>query len=171
MENIDDKKRPGKYTVIAWTGLLTSTLDAVAAILSAHKMPVATVFKFIASGVFGKAAFAGGFEMVGAGIFFHYLIACSITAVLFVMYPMFISFLKNKYVVAVVFALIAWVITHLVIVPLSRIGWSHMEIGATAISIGILIITIGLPIALIADRHFFSKIVSIKQKDKTIEIV
>src|ERR1035437_4084315 len=157
MEKIDDKKQPGKYAVIAWAGLLTGTLDGMAAILSAHKMPAAAVFKFIASGVFGKAAFAGGFGMVGAGIFFHYLIAYSITAALFVMYPMFISFLKNKYVVAVVFALIAWVITHLVIVPLSRIGWSHMEIGGTAISIGILIITIGLPIALIADRYFFSK--------------
>lgn len=157
MEKIDDKKQPGKYTVIAFAGLLTGTLDAVAAILSAHKMPAAAVFKFIASGVFGKAAFAGGFEMVVAGIFFHYLIAFSITAVLFVMYPTFISFLKNKYVVAVVFALIAWIITHLVIVPLSRIGWSQMEIGGIAIGLGILIITIGLPIALIADRYFSSK--------------
>jgi hypothetical protein len=92
MEKIADKKQPGKYIVIALTGLLTSTLDAVAAILSGHKMPAATIFKFIASGVFGKAAFAGGFGMVGAGIFFHYLIAFSVTAVLFVMYPMFISF-------------------------------------------------------------------------------
>ncbi|MBB6130640.1 hypothetical protein [Mucilaginibacter lappiensis] len=156
MEKIDGKRQPGKYTVIAWTGLLTSTLDAVAAILSAHKMPAATVFKFIASGVFGKAAFAGGFEMVGAGIFFHYLIAYSITAVFFVLYPMFILFLKNKYVVAVGFALIAWVITHLVIVPLSRIGWSHMEIGGIVIGMGILIITIGLPIVLIADRYYYN---------------
>jgi len=156
-KKMDYKKQSEKYKIIVWTGLLTSTLDAVAAILSAHKMPAVAVFKFIASGVFGKAAFAGGFEMVGAGIFFHYLIACSITAVLFLMYPMFISFLKNKYLVAVVFALIAWVITHLVIVPLSHIGWSHIEIGGAVISIGILIITIGLPIALIADRYFFSK--------------
>lgn len=171
MKKINDKKQSVKYAVIGWAGLLTSTLDAVAAILSADKMPAAAVFKFIASGVFGKAAFAGGFEMVGAGIFFHYLIACSITAVLFVIYPMFISFLKNKYLVAVVFALIAWVITHLVIVPLSRIGWSHITISGAAISIGILIITIGLPIVLIADRYFFSKkIISRKKKDKTIEI-
>jgi hypothetical protein len=84
----------------------------------------------------------------------HPPIAKNMLVLFFVMYPMFISFLKNKYVVAVVFALITWVITHLVIVPLSRIGWSHMEIGGIAIGIGILIITIGLPIALIADRYF-----------------
>jgi len=165
MEKTDNKKQQGKYTVIALTGLLTSTLDAVAAVISAHKMPAATVFKFIASGVFGKAAFDGGFEMVGAGIFFHYSIAFSITAVLFVMYPMFISFLKNKYLVAVVFALIPWVITHLMIVPLSRIGWSPMEVGGIVIGIVILIITIGLPIVLIADWYFFRSIK--KTKDTT----
>lgn len=154
MKKNNDKKHFVKYTVIALTGLFTATLDAVAAILSGHKVPATTIFKFIASGVFGKAAFVGGFGMVGAGIFFHYLIACSFTAVLFILYPMFIIFLKNKYVVAVVFALITWVITHLVIVPLSRIEWTQMEIGGIAIGFGILIITIGLPIALIADRYF-----------------
>jgi hypothetical protein len=158
MEKIDNKKQPGKYTVLILIGLLTSTLDAVAAIISGHKMPAATVFKFIASGVFGKAAFDGGFEMVVAGIFFHYLIAFSMTVVLFIMYPKVISFLKNKYVVAVVYALIPWVITHLVIVPLSRIGWSPMEIGGITLGIGILFITIGLPIALIADWYYFRNI-------------
>jgi hypothetical protein len=157
MEKTDNRKRHRKYIVITQAGLLTGTLDGVAAILSGHKMPAETIFKFIASGVFGKAALAGGFEMVVAGIFFHYLIAFSFTAILFVTYPMFISILKNKYVVAVTFALITWVMTHLVILPLSRIGWSHMEIGGITIGIGILIITIGLPIALIADRFFFSR--------------
>jgi hypothetical protein len=158
MEKIDNKTQPGKYTVLTLVGLLTSTLDAVAAIISGHKMPAATVFKFIASGVFGKAAFDGGFEMVVAGIFFHYLIAFSMTVVLFIMYPIVISFLKNKYVVAVVYALIPWVITHLVIVPLSRIGWSPMEIGGITLGIGILFITIGLPIVLIADWYYFRNI-------------
>jgi hypothetical protein len=74
------------------------------------------------------------------------------------MYPIVISFLKNKYVVAVVYALIPWVITHLVIVPLSRIGWSPMEIGGITLGIGILFVTIGLPIALIADWYFFRNV-------------
>jgi hypothetical protein len=158
MEIINNLKQPGKYTVLTLVGLLTSTLDAVAAIISGHKMPAATVFKFIASGVFGKAAFEGGSEMVVAGIFFHYLIAFSITVVLFIMYPIVISVLKNKYIVAVVYALIPWVITHLVIVPLSRIGWSPMKIGGITLGIGILFITIGLPIVLIADWYFFRNI-------------
>ena len=41
----DNKKQPGKYAIIALTGLLTSTLDAVAAMISGHKMPAATIFK------------------------------------------------------------------------------------------------------------------------------
>ncbi len=55
MEKTNNKKQPGKYTVIALAGLLTSTLDAVTAVISGHKMPAATIFKFIASGIFGKA--------------------------------------------------------------------------------------------------------------------
>ena len=70
MENIDDKKRPGKYTVIAWTGLLTSTLDAVAAILSAHKMPVATVFKLLQAGYSEKLHLRGDLKWLAQAFFF-----------------------------------------------------------------------------------------------------
>ena len=164
---MENKKEPRKYSVIVFVGLLTSTLDAMAAIISAHKIPAASIFKFIASGVFGKAAFEGGTGMVIAGIFFHYLIASSITVVLFLLYPKFITFLKNKYVVAVVFALLAWVITNLVIVPLSRIGWRPMQVDGIVTGFIILIITIGLPIALIADWYFFR---SKKKKEKGIRI-
>lgn len=38
MEKINDKKQSAKYAVTGWAGLLTSTLDAVAAILSADSL-------------------------------------------------------------------------------------------------------------------------------------
>ena len=111
------------------------------------------VFKFIASGAFGKAAFKNGPDMVLWGLFFHYIIAYSFTAVFYIMYPFFIGILKNKYMTAVVFALITWLITNLLVIPLSRIGWRPMEAGFIITGFVILIFTIGLPVVLIADKH------------------
>ena len=90
--------------------------------------------------------------MIAWGIVFHYLIAYGCTAVLFFTYPWFKSVMKNKFVIAFVYALLAWLVTNLVIVPMSQIGWKPMHLQSVLISFGILIFTIGLPTALIADR-------------------
>lgn len=148
------KKNPGARLVVVWLGLLTGTLDAIGALLWSYGTSPAIIFKYIASGVFGKAAFNGGWGMVWAGLFFHYLIAYSFSTVFFILYPAIIRVLKNKYITAVVFALITWLITNLVIVPLSQIGWRSMSITHILVGFGILIFTIGLPIALICDRIY-----------------
>jgi len=156
-------KRIGTLTTILLTGLLTGTLDALAAIAWNYKINPAKIFQFIASGVFGKQAFNGGVEMILWGLFFHYLIACSFTVVFFITYPAFIGALKNKYVTGIIFALITWVLTNLVIVPLSQIGWRPVSVSFIVTGFGILIFTIGLPIALIANKFYARKI----PKDQT----
>ena len=61
-------------------GLLAGLLDIAAALIqyaaNGGKTP-SIVFKFIASGVFGRKAFAGGTAMIVAGFIFHLLIALS----------------------------------------------------------------------------------------------
>ena len=153
MQNIE--KPLSKFTTILWLGLLTGTLDGLAAIIWGHNTKTTTIFKFIASGVFGTAAFKGGTDMVLWGISFHYIIAFSFTAVFFVIYPSFISNLKNKYFTAIIFAIITWLITNLLVVPLSRIGWRPMDINSIIIGLTILIFTIGLPITLVANEYYF----------------
>ena len=74
---------------ILWIGLLTGTLDGLAALILNYKISAATIFKFIASGMFGKAAFKGGAEMVVAGVVFHYLIALLFTGAFYLLYPFF----------------------------------------------------------------------------------
>ena len=150
-------KPSAKLQTILLAGLLAGTLDAIAACIWASKIKPEMIFRYIASGVFGKRAFTGGFGMVMWGLFFHYLIAVSFTAVLFLMYPSFLRLLKNKYVVVVAFAAITWVITNLVIVPLSQIGWKPIHLQGICIGFGILIVTIGLPVTLIAD-WFYSRL-------------
>lgn len=137
---------------ILWIGLLVGTLDGVAALLLNYKIGPAVIFRFIASGVYGKAAYAGAEEMIVAGVFFHYLIAYAFTAVFYLLYPYAYSLFKNKYVIAIVYGGAAWLIMNLIVVPLSQIGPHHIKPVDIIIGVCILIACVGLPTALAADR-------------------
>ncbi|MDB5030447.1 hypothetical protein [Mucilaginibacter sp.] len=137
---------------ILWLGLLTGTLDAIAALLLNYKISPLLIFRFIASGIFGKAAFAGAEEMVVAGILFHYLIAYVFSAAFYLLYSFSYSIFKNKYVVAIVYGGIAWVIMNLIVIPLSQIGPHHIKPVAIITGVCALIICVALPVALIADK-------------------
>lgn len=157
MSIIKTKQTGRLWLNIFGLGLLTGTLDGLAAIVMNYKIGAARIFKFIASGAFGKSPSAGSTEMILWGVFFHYFIAFSFSAILFLLYPFFIRILKNKYLGAIVFALITYIITNLVIVPLSKIGWRPMDLGFFIRNFGVLILTIGLPIALLANRFYAPK--------------
>ncbi|WP_183560246.1 hypothetical protein [Mucilaginibacter sp. SP1R1] len=135
-------------------GLLTGTLDGLAALILNYKISPVIVFKFIACGVFGKAAFKGGYEMVAAGVVFHYVIALLFTNAFYLLYPFFKKLMQNAYVVAVAYGCTAWLVMNLLVVPVSKIGFHPIKLPTILIGIAVLIICLGLPIALIADRHY-----------------
>jgi hypothetical protein len=147
-----DNKANITFVNILLTGLLAGTLDAIAAVVWNYKIKAVIIFQFIASGVFGKAAFAGGADMVLWGLLFHYTIAMIFTAAFYLAYPLFYSIFRNKYIVGVEFGLLTWMIMNLIVVPLSKIGHGPHKLGAILSGMIILIICIGLPVALIADK-------------------
>ena len=151
-------KRNSKFVIILLTGLLTGTLDIIAAVLWNYKIKAVIIFQFIASGFFGKAAFAGGADMVLWGIYFHYAIALVFTTAFYLLYPFFYSIFRNKYIVGAEYGLAAWMIMNLIVVPFSKIGRGPLHIATMALGMLILIICIGLPVALIA--HRFNKVKS-----------
>ncbi|MES2107160.1 MAG: hypothetical protein V4577_00335 [Bacteroidota bacterium] len=149
---IPAKRKPASLKVFL-TGLVAGTLDALAAIIWAHKVPPAAIFQYIASGVFGKAAFVSGSDMVLFGLTFHYLIAMGFTIAWYFAYPLFYKIFRNKYIIACVYGLLTWFIMNLVVVPLSKIGPAPFKhLTPILIGMGILIICIGLPAALVADK-------------------
>lgn len=152
MQN-DQKTKKGKiFLNILWIGFLTGTLDALATILSSYKIGPVTIFQFIASGAFGKVAFKGGMPMVWWGVWFHYFIAYSFTAVFYVAYPSFYKFFRNKYLIGLEYGLITWIVMNFIVVPISKIGFHPVkQIWPILTGIFILIICIGMPVALIAD--------------------
>lgn len=139
-----------KTKTILITTLLVGTLDGLAAeiqFLMNGGTSVSKVFQFIASGVFGKAAFGGGSEMVFYGIVFHYLIALIWVVVFFLGYPKIIKKPQNKYIVGTVYGILIWLIMNKFVLPLSNTPNLEKTITQDITAAMILIAFVGIPIA------------------------
>lgn len=143
---------------IVKTGLLAGTLDGLAAVLlysiPSGKDPL-NVFRFIASGVFGKEAFAGGVPMAMWGVFFHYIIATGWTVLFFVAYPRVAILSKNKIVTGSLYGIFVWLMMNLVVVPLSNVPMrGNREVSSIIVGMAVLILCIGLPITWIISKYY-----------------
>lgn len=142
---------------ILLTGLLAGTLDIVAAFISSWLRTSTTpdkVLQFVASGVFGTEAFAGGSAILLAGLLFHYLIAGCWSALFFLLYPK-VSILRMGIAFpAIVYGVFVWLIMNQVVLPLSNAPKFPFNLTSAVIGTWILVAAIGLPNVLLARKHF-----------------
>jgi len=158
MSTITETKRPVALAAIIKTGLLVGTLDGIAAILWSYcytHVISLKLFVYIASGIFGKAAFSGGQVMLFWGILAHYFIAFCFTTAWFLLYPFFNSILRNKYVIAIVYGIITWALMDRIVVPLSNTPKQAFNTTSALIGCIILMFTAGLPIVLMAHSYYY----------------
>ncbi|HLA57809.1 MAG TPA: hypothetical protein VK622_03570 [Puia sp.] len=143
---------------ILQAGLIVGTLDILSAFIyyyiKSGKTNFLVIFKFIASGIFGKEAGEGGTGMILAGFILHYAIAYSFTIFFFWLYPKVKVMSKNRIVTAIVYGLFVWTLMNLVVVPLSNTVHRPFRIEGVLINMGILIICIGLPLSFITNAYF-----------------
>jgi hypothetical protein len=146
------------YLLGAW--LLAGTLDISSALIwvaiRSGKSPV-PVFNYIASAIFGKDAYTGGMPMIIAGFLFHYFIALVFSLLLFLSYPGIHRFIKNKFLVGILFGLFNWAVMTLAVVPLTRIPARPFNLSNALINIGILMLAIGIPVSLIAHHYYYGR--------------
>lgn len=145
---------------ILLAGFVAGLLDITAAIISFYfnrHQPPTRMFQFIASGVLGKSAFAGGMGTAALGLLFHFLIAYIFTIIFYWLYPRLNLFSKNKIVVGLVYGIVAWVIMNLVVLPLSNTTPLPYKTKGIIIGMLILMFCIGLPISLFAHRYYARK--------------
>ncbi len=146
--------KPGLFNIILRAGLLAGTLDILAAILILAKGNAEGTLKFIASGVFGKSAFSGGYDMVVLGAAFHYFIATSFATGYFLAYPRLPVLQKNKWLSGVLYGVFVWAVMNLLVVPTSNAPQSPFAWDSALKNMAILIVCIGLPIAWLAERFY-----------------
>ena len=145
-------------STILLAGFVAGTLDIIAACtqyyINTGKGP-GNVLRYVASGVFGKKAFAGGVPIAVWGLFFHFVIAFGLTIFFFWLYPKIKLLSKNVILTGLIYGIFAWVVTTLIIVPLSNTPPpAPFDIRKAAVAILILIFCIGLPIAVIISRCY-----------------
>jgi hypothetical protein len=141
-------------------GLVVGVLDGVAAAVNAYAAAGVTpdrVFKFIASGAFGRAAFEGGNGMVVWGLVFHMLIAIGWTSLYFAAATQVHALTKLWIISGLVYGIAVWVAMHWVVVPLSRTPRFTENGRGILIMIGIHMFVIGLPMAYMAMRTALSQ--------------
>jgi len=165
-DSIDNKPtHRSMISIILLTGLLVGTLDILAAcsnfMINTGKNPV-IVLRYIAGGVFGKKAFSGGTEMALLGLLFHFIIAFSFTIFFFWLYPKLPVLSKSRIITALVYAIFIWIITNLVIVPLSNLPPVTFKTQNVLKAMLILFLMIGLPLSFIAYKYF-SPVLNVKK--------
>lgn len=158
---------PIKTILIA--GLVAGILDGLAAaisfiITSNGKNPIA-VYKFVASGVFGKSALHGGWEIGMLGILFHLVIAMIFAVLFYFLYRNIHWIKRNILISGILYGIVVWIIMNKIVVPLSNTPpLPPPPIHRIMISMLILVFCIGLPIALIVQKR--EKLQSANQKTR-----
>lgn len=135
-------------------GIVAGTIDIVAAIVILAKGNAVGTLKYIASGVFGKAALEGGGGMVIWCAVFHYIIAICWTAAFILSYPR-LPFLKwNKWLNAIAYGIVVQTLMSFVVLPLSNVPPLAFSLWGFLENAVILMFSIGLPAASAADRIY-----------------
>jgi hypothetical protein len=136
--------------VITW--LIAGTLDGLAALFILAKGNT-IVFKYVASAVFGKAAFDGGTRMIFAGIAFHYIVAAGVTLFYFILYNYLPLIRKNIWLTAVGYGIFIWFVMNVCVVALTRAHPAPLSLQRAIINIVILIVCVALPIVYMRYRY------------------
>lgn len=150
--------QPSSARTILFAGLTAGTLDILAAFLVYCLIKQATtpmqLLQYIASGVFGKTAFAGGWDTALLGLGFHFLIAFTFAAAYFFVFP-YIPFLKERKVAAgLLYGIAIWAVMNLLVLPLVFHNTPNFKLEAVSLGAVILMLCVGLPISLITQRHY-----------------
>ncbi|WP_221392278.1 DUF1440 domain-containing protein [Dyadobacter sp. NIV53] len=142
---------------ITLAAFLSGLLDLVVAIIVysilLDKTTALRILQSVASGVFGKTAYSGGIEMAVIGLVFHFIISFIFTYLYFFAYTRLAFLRKERVFSGFVFGFFIWLVMNLIVLPITFSGLFPSDFVSALIGIAIIIISIGIPVSLIA--HFY----------------
>lgn len=139
------------------SALVAGTLDILSAFVFAGMAGTGPLplLRYVASGPFGDAVRDGGAGWAIVGLATHYAIMACMAAAYMLVAPRIPALLRHPVIAGVAYGVLLWVIMYWVVKPLR---WPDAPLPGTAWGIGNALfshcVLVGLPIALIASRHF-----------------
>ncbi len=147
-------RAPALLRTIVLGGAIVGVLDLIAAVsigLAAGANPMRVV-QSIASGLLGRAAYAGGWQTVAVGLAAHFTIATVVAAVYVLATRAWPAIGRRPLVAGSVYGLLVFATMYGVVLPLVGIRAWPTTASAYARAIGAHLFAVGWPIALWATR-------------------
>ena len=140
---------------IAVGGAIVGVLDAIDATVALHLavglQPI-PIYQFVASGLLGPSAFAGGVATALLGLVLHFFIALGAATTFVLAATRLPALIRNPIPWGLAFGVGVWLFMGLVVLPLSRVQRSPFHLGLLINGIVGHALLVGLPIALAARR-------------------
>jgi uncharacterized membrane protein YagU involved in acid resistance len=148
-----------KIQTIFLAGLVAGTLDILTPILIyatiLQKTTAMKILQSIASGVFKKEAYSGGWQMALYGLGFHFMIATLFASFYFILFR-YIPFLRiNKIISGLLYGIFVWIVMNIIVLPFVFPNMPSKNLDfQLVLSMVILMCCVGLPIALITQKQY-----------------
>ena len=142
---------------VAIATLVAGALDILSAFVFAGMagMTPGAVLTYVASGPFGDAVRTGGAPWAAAGLAVHFAIMACMATAYFMAARRIEALVRHPVAAGLAYGFLLWLIMYWVVKPLR---WPEAPLPSTAWGIGNALFShcllVGLPIALIAARHF-----------------
>jgi hypothetical protein len=138
---------------IAITGLIVGAMDITAATIQAiSRGATATrLLQFVASGLIGQKAFAGGAGTAALGLALHFVIAFTLVTVFYAASRSIVLLTHYAVPSGILYGLVVFGVMNLIVLPLSAAKPRH-SLSGDLIQIGIHMFVIGLPTSLLVRR-------------------
>jgi len=151
-------ERPRAIDTILLGGSLAGALlvvDEVVLLTSQAHDPIETL-QYVASGLIGKPAFTGGYEMAALGVAIHFLIAFMTAAVFYEASRVLPVLYRKPLLWGPVFGVIVYFVMTYVVVPLTAAPQAPFSLGLLINGVVGHALLVGLPIALMTARSAHS---------------
>ena len=152
-------RRLPPWGIVAIAGLLAGVLDIVFAFLFYGRQGASptAILRFIASGVLGSSAFAGGDLPVALGALMHFFIALCAAALYAFASRRYRLLVRRPLASGALFGVAVYGVMHFIVLPLSRIGFQPQSLHDASGELFSHIVLFGMVIALgVARAHSVS---------------
>jgi uncharacterized membrane protein YagU involved in acid resistance len=152
---------PRAFDTILYGGLIVGVLDILDAITFfgiAYGLTPIRVLQSVASGLLGRASYAGGLKTALLGLLLHFLNATIIATIYYFLSRLLPILIRHAVLAGLLYGVAAYFVMSFIVVPLSAIGPRPGPPLAVFLN-GIIghALLVGLPIALVARRSARAK--------------